>query len=116
MGNAVLVIPEAATFELVTTAAPGPDTGCTSVDAFGGRQVVLCRGEENTTLTLDICTDTTNCTQLEIELQPCLETGTPAPGATDTPGAGVPTDTTTPTPGGPTDTPGGPTSTPTPTP
>lgn len=118
MGNAVLVIPEAATFEMVTSTAslstPGPDTGCTTVDTFGGRQVLLCRGEENTSITLDICVDG-NCTQLEVELQSCPDT---VPGVTDTPGFGPgtpgPTITITPTPGGVTDTPAGPTSTPTP--
>lgn len=113
IGNALLVMSDAATFEMVTDTAslstPGPDTGCTTVDTFGGRQVVLCRGEENTTLTLDICMDGTNCTQLEVELQSCPDT---VPGVTDTPGAGAPTATQTA--GGLTDTPAGPTSTPTP--
>jgi hypothetical protein len=98
MANAVLVLPETATFEMVADAAalstPGPDTGCTTVDTFSGRQVVICRSQENTSLTLDICMNGTDCTQLLVELQSCPVTGTPA--ATDTPGAGVGTATDTP--------------------
>jgi hypothetical protein len=121
MGNALLVFPDTATFEVVNDSAslstPGPDTGCNMVDTFGGRQVVLCRGEENTTLTLNICTDGTNCTQLEVELQSCPDTGTAQPGPTDTPGAGVPTNTPTPAAGATaTDTPGAGVATATPTP
>ena len=97
MGNALLVFDDTATFEMVTDSTslstPGPDTGCNMVDTFGGRQVVLCRGEENTSLTLNICTDGNNCTQVEVELQSCPDTGTAQPGATDTPAAGVPTNT-----------------------
>ena len=92
MAHALLVLSETATFELTTTAT-GTDTGCNTVDTFDDRQVVLCRAEENTSLTLNICTDG-NCTELAVDLQPCPVTGTPQPGATatETPGAAV-TDT-----------------------
>ena len=112
MAHALLVLSDVATFEMVTPATslstPGPDTGCNTVDTFSGRQVVLCRAEENTSITLNICTDG-NCTELAVDLQSCPDSaGTPQPGvtATETPGAAV-TDTplASPTTGGATSTP-----------
>ena len=95
MAHALLVLPDTATFETVTDTAslstPGPDTGCHVVDLYNGRQIVLCRSAENTSLNLNICTDGNNCTQLLVEPQDC-----PAVvqlGVTDTPGAGLPTNT-----------------------
>ena len=114
MAHAVLVLSDVATFEFVTPATslstPGPDTGCNTVDTFSGRQVVLCRAEENTTITLNVCTDG-NCTELGVDLQSCPDiAGTPQPGvtATETPGAAVtdtPTPLASPTTGGATSTP-----------
>jgi hypothetical protein len=102
MAQAVLVLPDIATFETVADTAavstPEPDTGCNTVDTFNGKQVVICRAEENTSLNLNICVNG-NCTQLLVELQDCPD----QPGATETPGAGVPTNT--PGIGIPTDTP-----------
>ena len=103
MAHALLVIPETATFELTTTAT-GTDTGCNTVDTFDGKQVVLCRGEENTSITLNICTDG-NCTELAVDLQACPVSGTPQPGATETPGAATDTPQASPTTGVPTSTP-----------
>jgi hypothetical protein len=109
MAHALLVIPETTTFELTTTAT-GTETGCNTVDTFDGKQVVLCRAEENTSLILNICGTDGNCTELAVDLEACPVSNTPEPGAA----------TETPTPGGVTDTPqaspttGGPTSTPTP--
>jgi len=108
MAHALLVIPETATFELTTTAT-GTDIGCNTVDTLDGKQVVLCRAEENTSITLNICTDG-NCTELTVDLQACpVSSGTPQPGvATDTPSAIVtdtPTPQASPTAGGPTSTP-----------
>jgi hypothetical protein len=106
MAQTLLVLPDTATFETVADTAalstPGPDTGCNTVDTFNGRQIVLCRGEENTSLNLNICTDGNNCTQLLVELQSCPATN--QPGVTNTPEAGLPTNT--PDAGVPTDTPG----------
>jgi hypothetical protein len=116
MAHAVLVIPETATFETVADAAslstPGPDTGCTTVDTFNGRQVVICRAQENTSLTLNICPSGADCTQLLVELQSCPQA---APAATDTPGTGAGVATNTPTPAAAaTDTPAAGSPTPTP--
>lgn len=124
--HAMLVLPDTATFQAVADTAslstPGPEMGCNTVDTYNGRQIVICRGEENTSLSLNVCTDGNNCTQLLVELQTCPDAATAQPGATDTPGAGVPTntpgagvETDTPTPAAiPTDTPS--VSSPTPTP
>jgi hypothetical protein len=91
----LLVLPDTATFETVADTAsvstPEPDMGCNTVDTFNGRQIVICRGEENTSLNLNICTDGNNCTQLLVELQSCPDAN--LPGVTDTPGPGVPTST-----------------------
>lgn len=121
MAHALLVLPETATFEQVADTAslstPGPETGCSTVDSFGGRQVVICRGEEDTSINLNICVNGADCTQLLVELQTCPDASLPGTtdtsepsGATSTPGAGVPTST----PGAVTDTPA--VSTPTATP
>ena len=95
MAHALLVLPETVTFETVadtaTLSTPGPGMGCNTVDTFGGRQTVICRSQENTSLNLNICTDPNNCTQLLVELQSCPDTT--QPGLIDTPEAGVPTDT-----------------------
>ena len=114
VAHALLVLPDTASFETVADTAavdtPGPDMGCNTVDTYNGRQVVICRSQENTPVSLNICTDGNNCTQLLIELQDCpnivqpgatatgtLEVGTPAEtpaaGVTDTPGAIAPTAT-----------------------
>ena len=88
MAHALLVLSEVATFELTTTAT-GTDTGCNTVDTFDDRQVVLCRAEENTSLTLNICTDG-NCTELLVDLQACpVAPGTAEPGATATETSGA---------------------------
>lgn len=104
--HAMLVLPDTATFETVsdtaTLSTPGPDMGCNTVDTYNGRQIVICRGEENTSLSLNICTDGNNCTQLLVELPTCPDVN--QPGATNTPESGQPTDT--PGAGVPTDTPG----------
>lgn len=109
MAHALLVLPDTATFEAVadtaSLATPGPDTGCNTMDTYNGRQIVLCRSAENTSLNLNICVDGNNCTQLLVELQACPVTGTPQPGATNTLDAGVPTITVTPGVGVPTSTP-----------
>lgn len=100
MAHALLVLPDTATFETVagsaSLATPGPEMGCNTVDTYNGRQIVLCRSEENTSLNLNICVDGNNCTQLLVELQACPVMGTPQPGATNTLDAGVATITVTP--------------------
>ena len=121
----------------------GDRLGCRTIDRFRDKKLVLCRAEENTIITLNVCLkDDNTCTEVEITLQSCaLTTGTPSPIATIsitptgtlTPGTitatvtsttatatstpiGSATSTSTPTPTVVTNTPtASPTSTPTPT-
>jgi len=113
MAHALLVLPDTATFETLadTTAAstPGPDTGCNRVDSYNGRQVVICRAQESTSLNLNICRDGDNCTPILVELQSCPNTL--QPGLTNTPEAQAPIETLL---VGATDTPSVVTATPTP--
>lgn len=99
MAHALLVLPDTATFQTIadtaTLSTPGPDMGCNTVDTYKGRQVVICRGQQNTSLNLNICVDGNNCTPLLVELESCPQTGVPQPGAaaTDTSGASALTET-----------------------
>jgi hypothetical protein len=54
--------------------------------------VVICRGQENTSMNLNICTASNNCTQLLVELQSCPATSQTE--VTNTPEAGAPTNAT----------------------
>lgn len=115
MAHALLVLPDTATFEAVADAASvstlGPDTGCNTVDTYNGRQVVLCRSQQNTSLNLNICVNGNNCAQMLVELQPCPDVAQPAATVTSTLEVGVPTNTAA---AGVTDTPGAGVATPTP--
>lgn len=71
--------------------------GCRTIDRFRDTKLVLCRAEENTTITLNVCLDDT-CTEVQLTLQPCTLTATPSPIATTTTTTTV-TATLTPTPG-----------------
>ena len=88
--QALLVIPGTASFEVLTPAASVTETGdatpsCNMVDTFNGRQTILCRAPENTSLDINVCDGTNNCQQLTIQLQSCPQSTTPA-AATNTPG------------------------------
>jgi hypothetical protein len=99
MAHALLIFPDTATYQTVADTAPlstpGPEMGCKTVDRYNGRQVVICRGQQNTSLNLNICVDGNNCTPLLVELQSCPQAGVPQPGAaaTDTSGASALTET-----------------------
>lgn len=97
MAHALLVLPDTASFETVADAAavstPGPDTGCNTVETYNGRQVVICRSQENSSINLNICTDGNNCAQLLVELQECPDVVQPGAAATGTLEVGVPTST-----------------------
>ena len=115
---ALLDIPETGTFEIVEPASPDPDTVCNTVDTFQDRQIVLCRAPEETSLTLNVCTDANTCSQVTVDLHTCPDTtATPQPGATNTntptTGTGA-TATSTPTPAAEASPTPGVTSTPTP--
>ena len=108
IAHALLVLPDTASYETVadtaTLSTPGPDMGCNTVDTYQGRQVVICRAQENTSLNLNICTDGNNCQQLLVELQSCplSQNGTLEANGTNTPEPGLPKNTPV---GGTTDTP-----------
>ncbi len=104
LAHALLLIPAGATFTILTpTATVSPTTNtnidCSSVETFNDRQVVLCHGEQNTPVLLNIC-EGTNCRQFTVQLQPCppavltTATITPTPKQTLTPST---TPATTPT-------------------
>jgi hypothetical protein len=118
---ALLDIPAVATFEITDPASPDPDTQCNTADTFNDRQVVLCRAPQETSLTLNVCTDANTCSEVTVDLQPCpLAAATAQPGvsATKTPtSAAEATATATGAAGTPSATPttaGGATATPTP--
>lgn len=117
MAFALLDMPAAATFELIEPASPDPDTVCNVVDTFQDRQVVLCRAPEETSVTVNVCTDANTCAEITVDLQACPDKlGTPTPGGatnTPTPGPGTATATPEASPTPTVDT-GLPTSTPTP--
>lgn len=116
MAFALLEMPAAASLEIIDPASPDPDTVCNVVDTFQDRQVVLCRAPEETSLTVNVCTDANTCADITVKLQACPDkAGTPQPGATNTPTPGADTSTATPeaSPTATADT-GLPTSTPTP--
>jgi hypothetical protein len=97
MAHAVLVVPDTMTFQTLDENASvfpeGTNVGCFSVDAFNGRQTVICRAEENTSLTLELCANG-DCTQLLVDLQSCPQAGA-LPSETDTPNNAPPTGTAT---------------------
>lgn len=63
----------------------GDHLGCSVVDRFRGTKLVLCRAEQNTTITMNVCLDDHTCTEVQITLQSCAATtGTPSPIATAT--------------------------------
>jgi hypothetical protein len=91
MAYALLDIPAVATFEIAEPASADPDTPCNAVDTSDDRQVIFCRAPQETSLTVNVCTDASTCTQATVDLQTCPLAGTAQPGAgtTNTP-AGTP--------------------------
>lgn len=76
--HALLVLPDTASFEVVSTApsnttSTSADTepGCSTVEVNNGKQVVLCSGPEMTPLILNICTDANSCTDFPVTLLSC---------------------------------------------
>lgn len=97
--HALLVLPDTATFEIVspapstTTSTTTADTEsrCSTVEVNNGKQVVLCSGPEMSPLVLNICTDANTCTDFPVDLPACPLTqgGTAVPNQTQTtPGTG----------------------------
>ena len=62
----------------------GDRLGCRVIDRFRDTKLVLCRAEENTTITLNVCLKDNTCTEVQLTLQSCAPTATPSPVATIT--------------------------------
>ena len=62
----------------------GDRLGCRVIDRFRDKKLVLCRAEENTTITMNVCLDDNNCTEVKLTLQACALTATPSPVVTAT--------------------------------
>lgn len=80
VAHAVLIFPEFAFFDVVTTA---PVT-CLTAQIVNGQRILICRGAELTSFTLNICSDPSNCLNFPVALQACplipntgIGTGTP---------------------------------------
>jgi hypothetical protein len=88
MAYALLDIPAVATFEITEPASPSTDTQCNVVDTFQDRQVVFCRAPEDTSLTVNVCTDANACSPVTVTLQKCplAATAQPDVSTTQTPG------------------------------
>lgn len=109
--HALLVLPDTATFEVVSpaptittsTTANTDEPRCSTVEVNNGKQVVLCSGPEMTPLLLNICTDINTCTDFPVDLLSCPDlpaTGDALPNGTETSdGTLEPGTTSTPTPG-----------------
>lgn len=81
--HAVLVFPDFAFFDVASSA---PVT-CLTAQVVNGQRVLICRGAESTSFTLNICSDPSNCLQFPVTLESCplLPTGTGTPRITFTP-------------------------------
>lgn len=99
MAHALLVLPDTATFEVVSSASSTTGTtvktNCSTIEVNNGKQVVLCSGLEKTPLTLNVCTNASTCTNFPVQLQACpltqLNPAVPSTNKTQTapePGAG----------------------------
>jgi hypothetical protein len=78
MAQALLVLPDTATFEVVASASTTTNTtgatvktNCSTIEVNNGKQVVLCSGLENTPFTLNICTNAATCANFPVQLQAC---------------------------------------------
>ena len=75
VAQALLVMPETTTFEVlnssVSLSTTDGELGCNAVDTFNNRQVVLCRAPEDSSITLNLCTDANTCTELLVTFQTC---------------------------------------------
>lgn len=65
--HAVLVFPEFAYFDVVSTTP----IGCLTADVVNGQRILICRGDQQTSFLLNVCSDPTNCLQYPVALQAC---------------------------------------------
>lgn len=90
MAHALLVLPDTATFEVVsqsTSTTTGNttttiNTSCSTIEVNNGKQVVLCSGPEKTAINLNVCVNANNgntCTNFPLQLLACPVTQPLAP-------------------------------------
>ena len=65
--HAVLVFPDYAYFDVASTS---PVT-CFTANVVNGQRILICRGAQQTSFNLNICSDNTNCLQFPVALQEC---------------------------------------------
>lgn len=65
--HAVLVLPESAYFDVVSSTP----VRCITANVVNGRRILLCRGAQSISFSLNICSSSTNCLQFPVTLQPC---------------------------------------------
>jgi hypothetical protein len=79
---AVLVFPDFAYFDVISSSP----VSCFTANIVNGQRILICRGTQQTSFNLNICSDNTNCLQFSVVLQECpliqadsaLGTSTPA--------------------------------------
>jgi hypothetical protein len=65
--HAVLIFPESAYFD-VSSDTP---VSCLTADVTGGERILICHGTQATTFSLNVCSDSANCLEFPVALQPC---------------------------------------------
>jgi hypothetical protein len=80
--HVVLIFPDFAYFD-VSSDVP---VSCLTADVRSGKRILICHGTQSTTFDLNICSDSANCLQFPVALQPCplLQAGASTPLATNT--------------------------------
>jgi hypothetical protein len=66
--HAVLIMSNQASFSV---ADPANGITCASAQEVNGQRILLCRGTQQSTFTLNVCVDANNCLQFPVTLQPC---------------------------------------------
>lgn len=83
--HAVLIMPEQASFNV---SQPIIGITCLTTEVINGRRILLCRGAQQTTFSLNVCPDGTNCRPFPVTLGTCPrnpEAAIPTLRATSTP-------------------------------
>ena len=83
--HAVLTFPDYAYFDVVSSTP----VRCITADVVNDRRILLCRGAQSTTFSLNICSDSTNCLQFPVVLEPCSLLPEGAPLGDSTPSSPV---------------------------
>ena len=66
--HAALTVPETADFNV---AGPLVRVNCITAQVVNGRRILLCRGEQQTSFSLNVCQDGSDCTQFPVMLETC---------------------------------------------